>query len=792
MVDGDSGCAITFNGEIYNFRDIRRELEALGEVFRSSCDTEVILKAYKRWGIDAVERFRGIFALALWDPRARVVHLVRDPMGIKPLYWTTIRDGDTGEEVVLFASEVRALLASGAVPRRLDPAAVASYLWHGFVVGPDDHRRGRPPPAGRHHPDHRGRSRTPGEPGSREMRQYWQMPSSTGRKTTVGELRDELANTVRMQLVADVPLGVFLSGGIDSSAVAALASEAAPGAVHTFTIGFDVAAYDETRYARQVADAIGSRHTSVVLTEQSFQEQLPDAFAAIDQPTFDGINTYFVSRAARERGHDRRPGRDRRRRAVRRLPQLRRHPQGPARRRRGCPSPARRGPSARALDGAVGLGARSAGGLFWNVLKQAPPQTRWGKVADVARAGPRPPRPLPGLLRPVHPRDAERLSPPTSSERRSSSRSTACPAIAWPTPGASGSRAARLLHAISLLELSSFIGERLLRDTDAASMAVALEVRVPLLDHVLAETVAGIDPARRFSPARKKQLLRDVALAELDPAIFDRPKSGFVLPDRRLGAPRLQPQMEAVFADRQLARRVGLRGDAVQTLWRSFVAGRPGIYWSRVWALYVLLSWCQDPRRASCCVMAPGAQRRGGRVLFLSGLQIYPPLSGGTLRSFALVNALKRHGLDVFVYSLVGRKKDYLSLRRSGVQMWPEGIEEYVDRDPLDSRSVRQLLLALPPLWLTAYLRAAGRRPGRSCCPRCCAGVSPGATRWWRTSRSSTRSSPRRRLGAGCASSARTTSSIMSTMTRAGGRTAGRATPCGASSWRLPRPATSW
>src|SRR5258708_25180271 len=129
MVESGSGCALTFNGEIYNFLELRRELESLGEAFRSSCDTEVILKAYERWGIDAVRRFRGIFALALWDPRARAVHLVRDPLGIKPLYWTIFRDGDTGEEVTLFASEVRALLARGAVPRLREPAAVASHLW---------------------------------------------------------------------------------------------------------------------------------------------------------------------------------------------------------------------------------------------------------------------------------------------------------------------------------------------------------------------------------------------------------------------------------------------------------------------------------------------------------------------------------------------------------------------------------------------------------------------------------------------------------------------------------------
>jgi asparagine synthase (glutamine-hydrolysing) len=149
------------------------------------------------------------------------------------------------------------------------------------------------------------------------------------------------------------------------------------------------------------------------------------------------------------------------------------------------------------------------------------------------------------------------------------------------------------LHAISVLELRSFIGERLLRDTDAASMAVALEVRVPFLDHVLEETIAGLDPRSRFSPLGRKQVLRDVALAGIDPKIFDRPKSGFVLPIDTWARQRLRAQMDGVLGDPDLARRVGLRTDAVTTLWHSFSAGRAGLYWSRIWALYVLMSWCQ-------------------------------------------------------------------------------------------------------------------------------------------------------------------------------------------------------
>ena len=589
MIDGESGCAVTFNGEIYNFAELRGELEALGEVFRSSSDTEVILKAHKRWGIDAVRRFRGIFALALWDPRARAVHLARDPLGIKPLYWTTVRDDDTGEDVVLFASEVRALLASGAVPRRLDPAAVASYLWHGFVVGPSTIVEGvQLLPAATilsiAAADH------PGQQNSHQMRQYWEMPRSQGRRTTVADLRDELVKTVRMQLVSDVPLGVFLSGGIDSSAIAVLASEVAPEAVHTFTIGFEVPAYDETRYAQQVADAIKSRHTSVKLTEQSFEQQLPAAFTAIDQPTFDAINTYFVSRAARNAGMTvalAGTGGDELFGGYPSYVDI------PRALRVGAWLPSARAGHlpGRAFDGAVTLGARLLDRLAWSALRVAPPQTRWAKLFDLARVA----HDTLGLYQvsyELFTRETQGTLAEGVVRQAQGMHEYGLPrsvASAW----RDRIRDSEVRHGISILELSSFIGERLLRDTDAASMAVGLEVRVPLLDHVLAETIAGIDPARRFEPARKKQLLRDVALSRLDPAIFDRPKSGFVLPIDTWARQRLQPQMEALFADEGLARRCGLAGQAVQILWRSFTDGRPGLYWSRVWALYVLLSWAK-------------------------------------------------------------------------------------------------------------------------------------------------------------------------------------------------------
>jgi asparagine synthase (glutamine-hydrolysing) len=586
MIDTASGCVITYNGEIYNFRELRKELEALGERFQSECDTEVILKAYKHWGLAAVTRLRGIFAMALWDPRTRSVHLVRDQLGVKPLYWTIVRDGPLGKETLLFASEVRALLSSGAVARRLDPAGVASYLSQGFVIGPNTIVAGVRllPPAstltvamGAHAQ----------EANLQTLRCYWTPPSSTARRTTEAQLREELATAVRMQLVSDAPLGIFLSGGIDSSAVATLASEAQPDSLHTFTIGFEEAGLDESRYAAQVATAIGSRHTNTTLREADFVGQLTDALAAIDQPTFDAINTYFVSRAARAAGMTvavAGTGGDELFGGYRSFVELPKMLRG----MRWMPS--------RLLDGPIGGTAAATGSLLWNALKQAPPQTRWGKIADVARAA----HDLLGLYQvsySLFTRDTQARLASNAIRSAQASQEYGLPAEVarlWRTRV----QDSELLHAISLLELSSFIGERLLRDTDAASMAVALEVRVPLLDHVLCETVAGLDPARRFSPPGKKQLLRDAALARLDPGLFDRPKSGFVLPIDEWARRSLQPELERLLTDADLVSRVGLCAKTVRTLWASYLAKKPGLHWSRVWSIYVLLAWCKNHEMA--------------------------------------------------------------------------------------------------------------------------------------------------------------------------------------------------
>jgi asparagine synthase (glutamine-hydrolysing) len=577
MVDPATGNVIVFNGEIYNYAELRAELAAAGAVFRSRTDTEVILAAYARWGAAAIERLRGMFGLAIWDARRRDVLLARDRLGIKPLYWCEVVRG--GVRSLLFASELRSLLATGWTTRRLSRAALDTYVWNGFVVGPDalvDGVRLLPPAC---------TMRVDPASLQCETELYWRLPAAAPQPDGVERLRDALDSSMRQHLVSDVPLGVFLSGGIDSSAVAALAARVAAdgaGSVRTFNISFDEAAFDESRFAKAVAAGLGTTHTDIRLTQEHFVGGLDAALAAIDQPTFDGVNSYFVSRAVRDAGvtvalagtgGDELFGGYRSFREVPRAARV-------AGRLRWLPAGI-----LRALAAAV---VRVKHGRFGAV----PPQTRWGKLGDLLATR--------GDLLAAY-QTAYGLF--TSDLH---GRLLAAPG-AGVERGLPRGRAAELRelvdgvdarHGVATLELALFLGERLLRDTDWAGMAPSIEVRVPLLDHVVVEAAAAVPFGRRFEPLGRKQLLRDLGLVGLDPAIFERPKSGFVLPIERWCKERLHGAVDAVLTDRAACTAVGLRPEAVGDLWRAFTAGAPGLYWSRIWSLYVLMRWCAEHRVA--------------------------------------------------------------------------------------------------------------------------------------------------------------------------------------------------
>jgi asparagine synthase (glutamine-hydrolysing) len=569
------GQTIVFNGEIYNYVSLREEMSAAGERFDSSGDTIVMLRLLALGGHAAVARLRGMFAFALWDETKRELTIARDALGIKPLY--IYKNPDPGEArswSFLFASEVRAILASGLLTGpKLDPDAVASMVWNGFVAGPGTAVRGIESiwPGQAQVIDALGRQKL--------AENYWSVPRP-GDSTPTGatELSETLAESVRLHLASDVPLGVFLSGGIDSSAVANLAQKAGGQQINTFTLAFEESKFNEAHHARAVAEAIGTKHHEIVLREGDFVDGMEPAFNSLDQPTFDGLNSYFISRAVRQAGltvalvgtgGDELFGGYS---SFRYVPKLQRW----ARRTGWLPRAAKVG-AAKLFAGAIHgrSGAVAA-------------QTRWAKLPEMVRSGE-------DLLR-LYQLSYALFLPDFQAELlngvSSQSRNRSGLPMALHDRLANESAGRSPLETVSVLEQRLFLGERLLRDTDAASMAVSLETRLPLVDQVLLETVNRLPDSLRYQPLGRKQALRDAGLIGLDPALFERPKSGFVMPFDSWIRSRLRDGMDQVLLDERLVSKAGLSGPTVARLWKAFKDGAPGLYWSRVWALYILLRWC--------------------------------------------------------------------------------------------------------------------------------------------------------------------------------------------------------
>ena len=583
MVDKASGAVIVFNGEVYNYSEIRRELEATGETFVSRTDTEVVLRAIVKWGIDAaVKHFRGMFALAVWEPHTKRLSLARDRVGIKPLYLAEIVSGSS--RTLLFASELRALLCSNLIDRRIDSCGLESYLWNGFVYGPATMIRGISlMPAGSTLIIEAGKTLP-------KTRTYWQLPLSPAnyRHDAIDELRQEMEAAIKLRLISDVPLGIFLSGGVDSSAVSAMAARAAAGTVHTFNIGFDEvdSHYNESPYAEAVAKALGTQHTCLRLTENIFSQHLENALSSIDQPTFDGINTYFVSQAVRQAGitvalagtgGDELFGGYR---SFIDLPRVIR-----------WSSILRYAPEELLQI----IGKAAARVQMGGKKGLIPPQTRWGKWGDVLDCG----GDLVNLYQVAYAMFTksflrELILEPVHSENNGLIAYGLCKTNYEYLREVTANKSK--LHAIADLELSSYIGQRLMRDTDAASMAVALEARVPLLDHRVIECVAAVDQKRRFEPLGNKRLLKELTLEHLNPKLFDRPKAGFVLPIENWCRKGLRGQVAQTLHDAELCRSVGINPKPIAQLAAAFQSRQPGIYWTRLWMLFVLLWWCRKYR----------------------------------------------------------------------------------------------------------------------------------------------------------------------------------------------------
>jgi asparagine synthase (glutamine-hydrolysing) len=553
MVDTSGHVVLTYNGMIYNFQELRRDLVAAGYPFRGYSDTEVILALYLREGAEMCRRLRGMFALAVWDGRSQQLVLARDRLGIKPLYYANLQ----GRWV--FASEIRALRASGLVPARVSPVALAAFLRLGSVPGPTTAFEGvqELQPAsvltvdGEGHPT---------------LRRYWEIPApgsvEQSMDDTIAELRARLTDAVSRHLISDVPFGVFLSGGVDSSAIVATMREAGHTRIRTFSITFPEWERDEGPDAARLAARYDTDHTAHEVRGADVAADLDRVVAAMDQPTIDGLNTYYVSRLTRESG------------TIVALsglggdelfcgyPSFRQAPRllawqhvaarlGPARPVLAALAGARRSSwSAKLREGLMATaGIQSAyltvRGLFSR-----------GEISDLLAPGP--------LL------DA---------------------ALAFDAAAALSALASRLpedaVAATGILELRGYMHNQLLRDTDVMSMAHGLEVRVPFLDHPLVEFAAGLPGRLRANGHAPKWLLLR-ALGDRLPPEAGQAKRGFTFPIEEWLHGPLRLRVDEALRDGAGMFRAG----ALAALRARVEAGRA--HWSRLWALVVLVRWLRE------------------------------------------------------------------------------------------------------------------------------------------------------------------------------------------------------
>jgi asparagine synthase (glutamine-hydrolysing) len=570
MSTEDGSLTLTFNGEIFNYRELRASLANAGHTFRSESDTEVILRGYAEWGDGVFERLDGMFALAIWDRRREQLRLVRDPLGIKPLYLYA------GPRTVLFASEVRALLASDEVPKCLDPVALDQFLAYQTVPAPRTLVAGveMTPPGAIVTIDARGR---------RTTRAYWDLLSvadpagSTPDRRSAADVQagvhSRLLDAVRAHMVSDVPVGVFLSGGIDSSALVSLLRTAGF-TPQTFTVSFPGHGVDETPYARAIARAFDTDHQEITLSPAEVLEQVMAAARSADHPTGDGINAFVVARAVRSAGVSV---------ALSGLggdeffggyPSFRRFEAFAqyARAWRFSPRPVRRAVSTAVRSFAPRTAAASKTAALLEsdgTLPQAFPIMRQLFSADQRRA----------LLSPDVVRDAARVDDPyvallTDALER--------------TPGLS------LMSSLSYAESRTYMHDVLLRDTDQMSMRHALEVRVPLLDRHLVEYLMGVPDHLRQPGSTPKRLLRESLGQPLPSACIDRPKRGFVLPLDDWMRTLLMPYCTRHLGADGLGGHQAFQPGAVEHVWEDFLAADGRVSWTRPWALGALHAWLED------------------------------------------------------------------------------------------------------------------------------------------------------------------------------------------------------
>ncbi len=601
FTDIANGNRAMLDGAIHNAAMLRRDLTSQGHIFISKLDAEVALKAYATWGRECLHKLRGAFTLALWDAEQRELLLARDRVGEKPLVYTALPDG-----TFVFASEVRALLASALVPRKLDPSGVEVYLFNGFMVAPTTLIAGVKSLL----PGHWLRVSTTGA--IIQMERYWQLPKGTANlKMTPAQVaeqvdcvRGQLEESVIIRMNSPRQVGAYLSGGMDSSAVVAMMARR-DAQVPTFGITFAEAEYDEAPYAKWVADKFKTKHTSVQLSSDQFVQWLPDAVAAMDSPTMDGVNAYCAARVAAEHGmttllsgvggdelftgypnFDTQPPVAILKRIANRM-LMGQHPGvgsiAPTAwfSKLATNTPA---PLVKVIESLVCQPSRASGATK---LVELFLDKRVGRDRD-------------HLLRAYQ---ALHIGLPRWTRQalmnglsKDAARNTwlglpdefvSCffDMVCEDTPE----------ETVARMSLNVFMVERVLRDMDAVSSAVSVETLSPLTDHRLIEGTWQLPSEMRCDPSHTKEFAWHMFKPFLGTDFPRRKKQGFTFPFKKwLHEQRLRDLVQPVMHDEALITSMGLKPEAIAEVTQAFYTQKPPVHWSTFWTVFVLLDWCRE------------------------------------------------------------------------------------------------------------------------------------------------------------------------------------------------------
>ncbi len=558
----DHTCCIVFNGEIYNFLDLRPELIARGHRFQTRSDTEVILHAYEEWGPDCVRRFNGMFAFAIWDAPRRMLCIARDRIGEKPLYY--YQDG----ERLIFASEIKSILADPSVPRKLNPRGLANFLAFGRAVAPETMYQ----QILKLQPGHYLLAKH----GQTQVVQYWNVGENPQLVKDAIQTEDELAervlaildDSVQRRMIADVPIGAFLSGGVDSSAIVALMQRHATGPVKTFSLGFTVGgAYNELPEARRVASFLGTEHHELQVEHLDLVETLRTLVYHYDEPFGDpaGFPIYLLSRFAREHvkvvlcgdGGDELFG------GYRRY----------------------------AIDQLAGM------------YQQLPEMLTHTVLPNLAASLPRLRRTKRTLQTLPITNPAERyaawlvlFTPEMQAEllRPEIYAQVAGYDPAWPYAQhyqrLNGTSAADHLNRLMFVDLKTHLVDAYMEKTDKATMACSLEARLPFLDHRLVELAFQIPSRFKIKGWSTKRILKR-AVRQLIPAeVLERPKHGFAVPTDPWFRGALQSFAFEVLLDGPAQRRGYFNMAVIERMWREHTEGRH-VWDSHLWLLLNFELW---------------------------------------------------------------------------------------------------------------------------------------------------------------------------------------------------------